>query len=154
MTTTLSAGRRFVILALLIVAVAGFTAMGASPAHADRCQPEELLGYDPLIPESAHPGCGVLIGVVYPMTCDNYTTLATCTTSLNVLGTGDLLNKCVQYSPLGDYACVGTGGVDNNGRPLFGPVDVAGITQRFEQCQTVDFAGGQVCVGGRRLIDR
>lgn len=43
--------------------------VGAEPAHADRCQPEELVtgsGSSP-IPESADPKCPVMDELVYPL---------------------------------------------------------------------------------------
>lgn len=67
------------------VAFVPMLATTAGTAHADRCQPEELVfgaGSSP-IDERDHPGCVVLINYVYPLVCDNFTTLATCMQSIS-----------------------------------------------------------------------
>lgn len=145
--------QRFALLAVMVVAMFASLAALSPPAHADRCQPEELLGYDPIIPEEAHPVCDVLIDVVYPVVCDNSTTLATCTATVNVLGTGGLANQCAIIDFAGRELCAGTGGVNYNGsQPVFGPVDVAAITEANKVCVTYDFTGREACVGGRTLV--
>lgn len=144
--------RRVLLVGLVLMTMAGGLLTTASPAHADRCQPEELLGYNGLIPESAHPGCSVLINTVYPLVCSDYSTLGTCTASLNVLGTGATFNQCVRYGLLGDEVCAGTGGVSNNNAPVFGVIDVAAITDANKVCVVYDFTGRQACVGGRTPI--
>lgn len=60
-------------------------ATSAGTAHADRCEPEELVlgaGTSP-IDERDHPACYVLINYTYPFVCDNFTTLVTCLGSIN-----------------------------------------------------------------------
>jgi hypothetical protein len=42
-----------------------------SPAHADRCQPEELAGQPALIQERDNPVCFVMDTWVYPFVCRN-----------------------------------------------------------------------------------
>lgn len=58
----------------------------APPAHADRCQPEELVlgpGNSPMDEEDS-PVCTVMLGIVYPaLGCDS-TTLVRCINSLRV----------------------------------------------------------------------
>lgn len=38
----------------------------AGPAHADRCQPEELAGVPGIVREDKNPVCGVMDSTVYP----------------------------------------------------------------------------------------
>lgn len=64
---------------ILPVAVAG-------PAHADRCQPEELAGLPGVIPEDENPVCQVMDSTVYPAVgCPApSTTLVKCASEDNV----------------------------------------------------------------------
>lgn len=57
----------------------------AGPAHADRCEPEELVldaGTSP-INENDNPVCWATINYVYPFVCDNFTTAVTCAQSVS-----------------------------------------------------------------------
>jgi hypothetical protein len=56
---------------LVVSLVLGAVVVGASPAHADRCQPEELVlgpGNGPMA-EGDSPLCAVLDYYVYPFVC-------------------------------------------------------------------------------------
>lgn len=71
-------------LASLVVATAAAVSplgLAGTPAHADRCEPEELVlggGTSP-IDERDHPLCSVMLQYVYPMICADYTTAVSCT---------------------------------------------------------------------------
>jgi hypothetical protein len=84
---TLSVGSRFVlsiVLAMSLIAVLGVA--NPAPAHADRCQPEELItgaGSSP-VDERDHPACYVLINYVYPFVCRDYSTLGNCMGSIEL----------------------------------------------------------------------
>lgn len=153
----MTSARRSALLGMLLAVLIGGAVASAQPAHADRCQPEELLGYNPLIPEGDSPVCQVLIDQVYPAVCAGTATLAQCTANLDVAGTGDTANVCVVSDFVGCAYWAGTGGVGvgepGNGQPVFGPVDVAGITEQSKACATYDFAGSEMCVGGRTLVE-
>lgn len=154
---------RFTIVArlflILVLGMASVTTL-AVPAHADRCQPEELLGYDPLIPEEDSPVCDLLIDVVYPIVCEDFTTLANCTTSIDLLGTGELVNLCQEITVVNDgmgrrTVCAGTGGASfsepGDRQPVFRPIDVATITEQNKVCIPVH--DRFLCIGGRDLLD-
>jgi hypothetical protein len=60
-------------------------ASAAGPAHADRCEPEELVlgaGTSP-INENDNPVCWATINYVYPFICDDFTTAVTCAGSIS-----------------------------------------------------------------------
>jgi hypothetical protein len=86
--------RRILSLALMLTALALALAGGpaADVAHADRCQPEELVlgpGNSPLGPDSGDPRCPVMQAVVYDqLVCDD-TTLMKCLGSLDARATLD-----------------------------------------------------------------
>lgn len=71
-------------LLMLIAVASAMMVVSPQPAYADRCNPEELVfGPDnPIIPEEDNPVCQVLIRFVYPLACDDYSTLANCVDSL------------------------------------------------------------------------
>lgn len=94
-------------MAIAALALVGFATTQSTPAFADRCQPEELIGQEPIIPEGDHPGCQILINYVYPILCDDYSTLNRCTQTLD-----PTFNGCVTYDFAGSEACAGTDGVD------------------------------------------
>jgi hypothetical protein len=81
MTTTVP--RQLVVLAMLLALLASFALFNASPAAADRCQPEELVIGSSPIDERDNPVCAVLIYQVYPFLCDDSTTLLRCLGSIN-----------------------------------------------------------------------
>jgi hypothetical protein len=112
----------------------------AAPAHADRCQPEELdpVGITGIVPEPANPVCLVADEIVYPLLgCPPPTTLMGCQTSVAQIRTnapnvpayalnaafkapgtavnfvtfaGTVARVCVTYD--GRQACVSTSGVE------------------------------------------
>ena len=67
--------------ALVAVAAATIPAFGASPAHADRCEPTEPVirvlypTYEEALNEADSPFCYVMLNYVYPRVCDDYRTL-------------------------------------------------------------------------------
>lgn len=73
-------GRRIsAVLALLTLLLVSVVSLGASPAAADRCQPEELIGQPGIIPEAYNPVCLAMDEVVYPILgCPLPTTLMGC----------------------------------------------------------------------------
>lgn len=72
------------------------------PAHADRCQPEELVlgsGNAPYREEDS-PVCTVMLGVVYPtLGCDS-TTLLNCVNSMTPAPVPDVFNPIPPQGPL------------------------------------------------------
>lgn len=83
----MKARRRIASLAVATATVFAPLAIGAAtPAHADRCEPEELVfgaGTSP-IDEADHPLCSVMLQYVYPAICSNYTTLLLCTQTVRL----------------------------------------------------------------------
>lgn len=79
--------KRPIALLLLVLLILATLMVGAQPAHADRCQPEELIpgfGASP-VPENASPICLVADEVLYPLIgCDTdaTNTLQMCAASL------------------------------------------------------------------------
>ena len=72
--------------ALTVAAAALLTPLGfaGTPAHADRCQPEELVlgpGTSP-VDERDNPVCVVLLQYVYPAVCRDYVTAPRCLQSI------------------------------------------------------------------------
>lgn len=146
--------RRMVLIALLVPGLfITLSTTSTGPAYADRCQPEELLGYNGIIPEDKHPACKLIIDNVYPALCTDYATLARCTASLDVLGTGDTFNECRDMN-YGFY-CVGTGGASRGGQPLLEQQgDVADTTEANKVCvQKPLYPGLYICAGGRTLVE-
>ncbi len=110
---------RLWLLVLSLATAALLSAAAAPPASADRCQPEELVLGEPLMPESDSPVCYVMLNHVYPrLDCDS-TSQASCQATLSVQGTWQKnnmqagqriadagLDECFYiYSP-GNYTCV------------------------------------------------
>lgn len=72
-------------IAVACAVVATTLLLPATPAAADRCQPEELVlgpGTSP-VDERDNPVCVVLLQYVYPFLCSDFTTLPRCVQSLD-----------------------------------------------------------------------
>lgn len=81
----------------------------ASPAAADRCQPEELVLGSGNAPyqESDSPVCAVMDGVVYPaVNCPPPTTLLGCVNQQTPAGVPDVQNPIPPQGPLPDDAVI------------------------------------------------
>ena len=82
---------RVVPVLLVLAALAWTVSLGtvAEPAHADRCQPEELVlgsGNSPLGSDSGDPRCPIMQAVVYDtVTCDD-STFMRCVNTLCLVG--------------------------------------------------------------------
>lgn len=73
------------VLAVLLLAVVCAGLATPSPAHADRCEPEELVlgpGNSP-VDERDSPVCVVMLTYVYPFICDDFTTAMRCSATVN-----------------------------------------------------------------------
>jgi hypothetical protein len=95
-----------VLLALAVVGLAQLSAPQA--AHADRCNPEELIGQEPILfgPDEG-PVCDLLIKTVYPSTDCDYITLRRCLETVTVGGTATryVADVCVPTSFISQH-CV------------------------------------------------
>ena len=87
---------RFIVVTSLVPLALSATFIGAPPAHADRCEPTELVvrivdpSYEEPIDEEDKPWCVVLINYVYPrLACDS-STLQAC---ISTFDTFDTLEK-------------------------------------------------------------
>lgn len=121
----MTATRSFVaLLALTLATMAALATVAAPPAHADRCEPTELIVraqvgpvgpidryYEEPGAEEQKPTCWAMDDVVYPMLgCDN-TTLMSCLGSLNpntsptVSIQQENLNLFAPGCPNPDYPC-------------------------------------------------
>jgi hypothetical protein len=76
--------RRGLMLLATLVSFVLLSAASPDAARADRCNPEELVGQEPILwPEDEGPVCDVMLGTVYPsLTCDS-STMRNCLTTLN-----------------------------------------------------------------------
>jgi hypothetical protein len=68
---TLKRGSRIQLVATALIVAASSLALMPSPAHADRCQPEELAGLPAIIQERDNPVCFVMDNWGYPFLCPN-----------------------------------------------------------------------------------
>jgi hypothetical protein len=106
----------------------------AAPAHADRCQPEELVGVAGVVPEPANPVCLVADEIVYPLLgCPQPTTLMGCQTSIAQIRTN--APNVPSYALNAAFKAPGT---------VVNFVTFAGTVARV--CVTYDFTGRQACV--------
>jgi len=68
---------RTLLVAIVAAVASAALASAPSPAFADRCQPEEIIGQPGIIPEEQNPVCIVLDAAVYPLLgCDHITAQA------------------------------------------------------------------------------
>lgn len=92
---------------LLLVTLASFAFLSAaSPdaARADRCNPEELVGQEPLIwPEDEGPVCDVMLGTVYPSLDCDASSMRQCLATLDAVGTAYKNDRCVPTSFISEH---------------------------------------------------
>lgn len=82
-TTSRSHSQTALLLVATLLVATALALLPTQAAHADRCQPEELVIGSSPIDERDNPVCAVLIYQVYPFVCDDSSTLLNCLGSIN-----------------------------------------------------------------------